>query len=240
MPIAHCMSIIYRKGSMNESDALSRRLDFFHPDTDVHLRKPVGMFALWWDGKVPDLCYQSNETSLLVLSADTVSVDDGFLTKLETAYSSCSYFVHEKTRWKGHGLIKSSGGLYTYHDRLVILRPTQDMRILLLTEYHDNASHMHPNRRRLLAPLFKRFWRERMSFDCKNHCSNCVVCNRAKPNRQGSSSSSPLGGPNYPWDIVGLDFVTNLPKSSKNNFTAILILVSHFTKLAHFVLVIKR
>jgi hypothetical protein len=74
-----------------------------------------------------------------------------------------------------------------------------------------------------------------MSFDCKAHCSNCVVCNRAKPSKQGSLSLSPLGVPNYPWEIVGMDFVTDLPKSSKNNFTDVLILVCYLTKMAHFV-----
>jgi len=58
------MSILYRKGSVNEADVVSRRPDFFYPDTDLHLRKPIEMFALWWDGKVPNLCYQSNETPL--------------------------------------------------------------------------------------------------------------------------------------------------------------------------------
>ena len=89
MPFAHCISIIYRKGSINEADAVSRRPDFFHTDTEVNLRRLVEMFALWWDGKVPDICYQSNKTSLLVLSADTVSVDNDFLTKLKNSYSSC-------------------------------------------------------------------------------------------------------------------------------------------------------
>jgi hypothetical protein len=128
MPFAQYMSIIYRKGSINEVDDVLQSPDFFHPDIDVHIRRPVEMFALLWDGKVSDLYYQSNNTSLLVLSADTVSVDDGFLTKLKAAYSSCSYFADEKTRWKGHGLIKSSDGLYTYHNRLVISRPAQDLR----------------------------------------------------------------------------------------------------------------
>jgi hypothetical protein len=96
MPFAQCMSILYRKGSINEADVLSRRPDFFHPD-DVHMRMPIEMFALWWNGKVHNLCYQSNDTALLVLSPDIVSIDDGFLTKLKTAYSSCSYFFDEKT-----------------------------------------------------------------------------------------------------------------------------------------------
>ncbi len=74
-----------------------------------------------------------------------------------------------------------------------------------------------------------------MSFDCKAHCSNCVVCNRAKLSRQGSLSLSPLGVPNYFWKIVCIDFVTDLPKSLKRNLDAFLILVCHMTKMAHFV-----
>jgi hypothetical protein len=113
-------------------------------------------------------------------------------------------------------LIKLSDGLYTYHDRLVIPCPAQDLRILLLTQYHDNDSYL--NWRRLLVTLLKWFWWERISFDCKAHCSNCVVCNRAKPSRQGSSSLSSLGVQNYPWEIVGMDFVTDLPKKIQIQF----------------------
>jgi len=106
---------------------------------------------------------------------------------------------------------------------LVIPRPVQDLRILLLTEYHDNVGH--PNWLRLLATSLKQFWWEGMFVDCKAHCSICVVCNRAKPNRHGSSSFSPLCAPNYPWEIVCMYFVTDLPKSPKFNFNAILILL---------------
>jgi len=74
-----------------------------------------------------------------------------------------------------------------------------------------------------------------MYFNCKAHCSECVVSNRAKPSRQGSSPLSPLCVLNYPWEIVGMDFVKDLPKSSKYNFTAILILICHLTKMTHFV-----
>ena len=48
VPFAHCMNILYCKVSVKEADAVSRCLDFFHPD-DVHLRMLVEMFALWWD-----------------------------------------------------------------------------------------------------------------------------------------------------------------------------------------------
>jgi hypothetical protein len=50
MHLAHRMSIIYRKGSVNEADVVSRRPDFFHPD-DIRPRMSVEMFAFWWNGK---------------------------------------------------------------------------------------------------------------------------------------------------------------------------------------------
>jgi hypothetical protein len=55
------------------------------------MRRPVEMLALWWDGKAPHVCYNANETKFLVLLADFVSVDDDFLAKMKTSYSSCSY-----------------------------------------------------------------------------------------------------------------------------------------------------
>ena len=94
MLFAQSMSILYRKESLNEADLVSRR-PIFSPPYDVQLRRPAEMFALWWDGNVPDLCYQNNDIALLVLSADTVFVDNDFLTKLKSAYSSCSYFSDE-------------------------------------------------------------------------------------------------------------------------------------------------
>ena len=46
MFFAHCMSIIYRNGSINEADDVSRRPDFSNLDNNVHLRRPFKMFAL--------------------------------------------------------------------------------------------------------------------------------------------------------------------------------------------------
>ena len=45
----------------------------------------------------------------------------------------------------------------------------------------------------------------------------------------------PLGIPEYPWEIVGIDYVTDLPKSSINGYTSVFIMVCHLTKMAHFV-----
>ncbi len=129
--------------------------------------------------------------------------------------------------------MKSSDGLLRYHNRVVIPRPSLALIKALLIEYHDNASH--PNYRRLMASLLKRFWWDKMMFDCKSHCQQCLVCKRAKPDRRGGAALQPLGIPNYPWEIVGIDYVTDLPKSGTCGYTAVFIMVCHLTKMAHFV-----
>ena len=63
---------------------------------------------------------------------------------------------------------KSTDGLFRYHNRVVIPRLALALIKALLFEYHDNASH--PNYRRLMASLLKRFWWDRMTSDCKSHC----------------------------------------------------------------------
>ena len=170
-----------------KADLVSRRHDI-HPD-DVHMRRPDEMFALWWDGKVPDLCYQCNETSLLVLSADTVSVDDDFLTNWKFLVFLFRWWIN--ARWKGHGLTRSSNGLYTHHGRLFIPRLAQDLCILLLSECSYNVGHQEWQH--MLTTLWNvSCGNVYILLDCKALSSNCDVCKRLKPISQGSFALYPL------------------------------------------------
>ncbi len=71
--------------------------------------------------------------------------------------------------------------------------------------------------------------------DCKLYSQYCVICNRAKPDRRGGATLQPLGTPEHPWEIVGIDYVTDLPKSGLHGYTTVFIMVCHLTKMAHFV-----
>ena len=127
MPFAGYMSILYRKGSANEADPVSRRPDFF---------------SIWWDGEVPEV----NEAHFLALDANELSVDESFRQQLLEAYAATSYFS-ETGRWQKDKLEQSTDGLFTYHGRIVIPRPANQLRDLMLNEYHDAAGH--PSWRRL-------------------------------------------------------------------------------------------
>ena len=55
------------------------------------------------------------------------------------------------------------------------------------------------------------------------------------PTEGGVAALQPLGIPEYPWEIVGIDYVIDLPKTGTNGYTSVLIMVCHLTKMAHFV-----
>ena len=56
-----------------------------------------------------------------------------------------------------------------------------------------------------------------------------------EPDRRGAASLNPLGVPEYSWEIVGIDYVTDLPRSDSHGYTSLFIMVCHLTKMANFV-----
>ncbi len=75
-----------------------------------------------------------------------------------------------------------------------------------------------------LSPIgdFFAFLGDKMTVDCESHCQHCVVCNRAKSGRRGGDALQPLGVPKYPWEIVVIYYVTDLPKSGTYGYTHVL------------------
>jgi len=86
-----------------------------------------------------------------------------------------------------------------------------------------------------MAKLLKRFSWDKMTFDCKSNWQRCIVCNRAKLDRKGGAPLQSLGIPESPWEIVCIDYVTDLPKSGIDYYTVVFIMGCHFMKMAHFV-----
>jgi len=212
MPYANYMRIVYRKGTENEADPVSRRPDFL---------------SIWWDGDVPE-----NNEFLLVLNATEACIDEAVVQQLLAGYAANQYFS-ENGRWRRDKLTRSDNGFFFYHGRLVIPRNADSLRQSLLHEYHDELGH--PGWKRLLARLMTKYWWKGIMHDCKDYVAKCIVCNRAKPSRTGAAPTNPLPVPQYPWEVVGVDYVTGLPVSGKEKYTAVMIVVCHLTKMAHFI-----
>jgi hypothetical protein len=43
----------------------------------------------------------------------------------------------------------------------------------------------------------------------------------AKLDRRRGAALQPLGIPEYPWEIVGIDYITDLPKSGIDSYTSV-------------------
>ena len=103
------------------------------------------------------ICNGSDPTLLALTTFQSLNVDDNFLSQLKGAYLSCNYFSDENMGRRKRQLIeKSSDGLIRYHHRVVIPFPSLSLIKALFVEYHDNVGH--PNYRRFMASLLKRFF----------------------------------------------------------------------------------
>ena len=60
-----------------------------------------------------------------------------------------------------------------------------------------------------------------MTFDCNSHCQRRIACNRAKPDRKEGDALRLLGIQEFPWKIIGIDYVTDLPKSGIGGYTSV-------------------
>ncbi len=59
------------------------------------------------------------------------------------------------------------------------------------------------------------------------------MCNITKPYRRGGNALQPMGILEYPWEIIDIDYFTDLPKSGTYGYTNVLILVCHLTQMVH-------
>ena len=67
-------------------------------------------------------------------------------------------------------------------------------------------------------------------------CRSCTTCSRSKAKRHkpyGLLKQLPV--PTWPWNSILMDFIKQLPPSSENSYTAILVVVDCFTKQSIFI-----
>ena len=79
--------------------------------------------------------------------------------------------------------------------------------------------------------LEARFWWPTIRSFAEKYVEGCEDCSRRKTIRHPQASMQPLDVPAGPWEQVGVDLITQLPKA--HGFDAIMVCVDHFTKQVH-------
>jgi hypothetical protein len=214
------MTLAYRKGAMNEVHPLRRRPDFVH-----HATNP-----LFWDGEVlpdEDLRRKSHplfeDGQLNVMNVNALRLSHDFAYLIHEGHSQDSFYRHEG-EWAKDNWIRSQSWLFWRLDRLCVPR-NYGLRLLLITEPHDNSSVGHGGVASTLAKALDRFWWKRIRQDVENICERCVVCRRLNIQPHMAATLYTLRVP--PKHKVGLDYLTHLHVS--NGFDNVLVVDSWST-----------
>jgi hypothetical protein len=104
----------------------------------------------------------------------------------------------------------------------------------VMEEAHRTKFTVHPGGTKMYKDLRRNFWWNNMKRDISNYVSRCLTCQLVKAERiRKGGLLQPLKIPEWKWENISMDFVTDLPKTQRGN-DAIWVVVDRLTKSAHF------
>ena len=212
---ANNMTIYYRRGDENPGDGLSRRPDFVAPPK--HQQEVLTLAALW---TAPPQQVAAELGALTILQPDA---------KLK---SDIEEGQRKVTDWSSYSVAeRADDGLYRVAGRLVVPN-FKELRRRILEHFHDELGHFGVVR--LSAHVKHYYYWKYMDRDIQHFCATCSVCQRIKSDhRKKPGLLQPLPVPNRPWEVVGMDYVTQLPDS--NGYNAVLTFTDLYSKMVHLV-----
>ena len=137
-----------------------------------------------------------------------------FLTQLSISSPDAQgYSLHE-------GVIKLNGKIW--------LGNHMEAKNAILLALHDSGIGGHSGFTATYNKIRELFTWPNLKQDVKHYVAHCSTCQQAKAEHVGKPGLlQPLPIPTRAWEIVSLDFVERLPKSSKHD--TILVIIDKFT-----------
>jgi len=112
--------------------------------------------------------------------------------------------------------------------------PEELIREIMESE-HDTKVAGHMGQDKTIELIRRNFWWLKMNERIIDFVQSCPECQRNKASRHRPYGlSSPLELPYAPWQLIAMDFITDLPLSNKCD--QLWVIIDRFTKMAHFVL----
>ena len=138
--------------------------------------------------------------------------------------STCS---HRSAEWLEHnGLL--------YYCSCIYIPDTSDLHHRIVSLCHDTKVAGHPGCFKTLELIFRSYWWLNMSQYIGLYVSHCDLCLRTKIQRRlPSGELQPLLIPEEHWDVISVDFISELPESGGCN--SIMVAINSAGKCSHFV-----
>ena len=175
------LSILYRKGSENDADALSRRPDLLELISEYDLCS--------FEKDLEELqTHLSSMTHLIFDQTILNRIKDA--SKIDPALNG-TFLPPGVT-------ISQHDNMYYFGDKIYVPND-QSLIDSLLYEFHDTNGH--PSHLRTLTNVSQVFYFPRMSKIVRRYCKRCSTCERNKPrNTPPHGMNYPLPVPNRPWE----------------------------------------
>ncbi|KAD4385756.1 hypothetical protein E3N88_25925 [Mikania micrantha] len=108
------------------------------------------------------------------------------------------------------------------------------LRERVLEEAHKSKCMMHPGSDKMYKNLKENYWWIGMKKDITAYVAKCLTCSQVKAEHQKPSGMlQQLELPVWKWEMITVDFITKLPRTSHGN-DRIWVIVDRLTKSAHF------
>jgi hypothetical protein len=100
---------------------------------------------------------------------------------------------------------------------------------------HDMTYVGHPGYQKTVAAVKIHYFWPGLKKEITEYIARCMECQKVKAeHRHPAGLRQPLPIPEWKWDMVTMDFITGLPRKSKQH-DSIMVVVDKLTKVAHFI-----
>lgn len=151
---------------------------------------------------------------------------------IKAGYMTDAWFRHKDLN---QSLVSKHGFWYLRSKPNVLVVPAvKEVRDLFIREAHDTPYSGHFGVQRTMETLTTSYWWPGMRDEVEHYVQHCLRCQLDK-SQTGPvyGKLMPIPKPQQPWSVIGMDFITDLPKTHGGHDT-ILVFVDHFSKMVHF------
>jgi hypothetical protein len=125
-------------------------------------------------------------------------------------------------------------GLLLYKNRVYVPN-VQELKLAILKEMHNVAYAGHPGYQKTMAAVKSHYFWPGLKKEITEYITRCMECQKVKAeHRHPAGLLQPLPIPEWKWEVVTMDFITGLPRTSKQH-DSIMVVVDKLTKAAHFI-----
>jgi hypothetical protein len=125
-------------------------------------------------------------------------------------------------------------GLLLYKNRVYVPN-VRKLKLAILKEMHNVAYVGHPGYQKNMAAVKGHYFWSGLKKEIVEYIAICMECQKVKAeHKHPAGLLQPLPIPEWKWDVVTMDFITRLPRTSKKHYS-IMVVVDKLTKATHFI-----